>query len=529
MTNHNSQKLIISSLFYLLFFLSFSQQKQSIKYLDLATKYIDEEPKKAVAYLDSIPQPIEKNIKGNLANYYYLKAISNNALNQQAEIYNNFLLALKYAEIEKDYNIAGMASLELFYNIYLVKRDSSAIQYLNNAKTYFEKSNNTNGLSEVKQMYAYIAFQNKNYKKSNTLLLQHLQEYKAIKSDAYYYMYALFMLSTNYLYLNNVEQANVYFNSFLELETNKTLSPSLYKKHEVTIYNCFADYYNKNKNVKALKTYLNKAQTLRAYMNDADIENYLKLNSDYYSLINNIELKNNFVDSLKIFHEIKLKETLDASLKINNTLINTEKDLQIESAKKKQNQKAVLIVTVLLLGFVVFVILRYKKIKQKISAFSKRNEEYNYMQSNHEKLKVKVRGLEDYISQVKKEIKSISTVNDVAKQRYRIKELYTELHLNSSTIIDKSKNHLELVNDLNIDFFNTLNKNHPELDDSEIIICYYLHIGFKNKEIAVFLNKSLRAIENKRFRIGKKLNIKEKHITLIAYLNALFPENKNVV
>ena len=148
------------------------------------------------------------------------------------------------------------------------------------------------------------------------------------------------------------------------------------------------------------------------------------------------------------------------------------------------------------------------------------------MQSSHEKLKVKVRGLEDYIVEVKKEIKSISRLNDVSLQREQIKKLYKDLHLNSSTVLDKSKSHLELVNDLNIEFFNKINEEYPQLDESEIIICYYLQIGFKNKEVAVFLNKSLRAIENKRFRIGKKLKLSESNLSLLEFLDTVASNNK---
>ncbi|WP_452228294.1 MULTISPECIES: hypothetical protein [unclassified Lacinutrix] len=525
-------KLIFFGVLFFLVPSSFGQQKEgsiAMQYLDSAEVYIDEFPKKAVAYLDVIPEPIEENLKGKVAKYYKLKAISNNALNQQAEIFNNFLLALKYAEIEKDYDTAGMSSLELFYNIYSIKEDTTAMVYLDKAKTYYELGNNKNGLTEVEQMYAYIEFQNKNYKKSNALLLAHLEDYKSIKEDGYYYMYALFMLISNYLDLNDLEHAKQFFQPFERLRNDVTISPSLYKKHEVTLYNCFAERYFKNKKKDSLKIYLDQAEALRLSMNDADVENYFKLKSNYYDEINNIEFKNNYVDSLKDFHQRNLKETLDASLKINKTLINTENNLREESSKKKLNRNAMIILGFVLLVFIVFVSVKNNKIKQKIGEFTKKKEEYTYMQTNHEKLQVKVRGLEDYLNDVKKEIKSISKINDTPKQRERIKELYKDLHLNSSTVLDKSKNHLELVNDLNIDFFNTMNSKHPELDDSEIIICYYLHIGFKNKEIAVFLNRSLRSIENKRFRIGKKIHLKATNLNLLEYLNALFEENKKVV
>ncbi|GAL78048.1 hypothetical protein JCM19274_4547 [Algibacter lectus] len=111
-------------------------------------------------------------------------------------------------------------------------------------------------------------------------------------------------------------------------------------------------------------------------------------------------------------------------------------------------------------------------------------------------------------------------------QRKKIKELLKNLHLDSSLLLDKTENHLELVNEFNIDFFTQIKNEYPQLSDSEVIICYYLFVGFKSKEIAVFLNSSTRAVEGKRYRIAKKMDLQKSDFTLVEYLNTSFKSLK---
>ena len=94
------------------------------------------------------------------------------------------------------------------------------------------------------------------------------------------------------------------------------------------------------------------------------------------------------------------------------------------------------------------------------------------------------------------------------------------MHHNSTTLLDKTENHFELVNDLNVDFFKKIQERYPQLNNSEIIICYYLFIGFKNKEISVFLNTTVRAVESKRYRITKKIDLN--NMTLLQHLKETF-------
>ena len=91
-------------------------------------------------------------------------------------------------------------------------------------------------------------------------------------------------------------------------------------------------------------------------------------------------------------------------------------------------------------------------------------------------------------------------------------------------MLDKGENHLDLVNELNIEFFKKIEEKHPQLNKSEISICYYLFMKFTNKEIAVFLNTTIRSVESRRYRISKKMNLTKKDMTLLEYLQNTFSD-----
>ena len=269
------------------------------KYLDSANIRIDNYPKLSNAFLDSIPKPIEENLISRASEYYNLKAVLSSYLNKQAEVYHYNILALKYAEKEKNYTIAGSSSLELFYNLFLVNKDSIAYNYLKKAKTFYELDNNEEGLTEVMQMDAFAEFYKHNYKKSNALILSKLDHYQAIEKDQYYYMFAIFMLTSNYTHLKDDVNFRKYFTAFKNLESNPTITPLLYKKHKVTLYNCIAEMYIAAKTWDSVLPYLVKSKEIGEFMNDSDIENYFSNHISYHDAINDVAQKENYVDSLK--------------------------------------------------------------------------------------------------------------------------------------------------------------------------------------------------------------------------------------
>ncbi|WP_300910716.1 transcriptional regulator [uncultured Bacteroides sp.] len=59
------------------------------------------------------------------------------------------------------------------------------------------------------------------------------------------------------------------------------------------------------------------------------------------------------------------------------------------------------------------------------------------------------------------------------------------------------------------DFFKRLEKEFPELNNKEKLLCAYIQMNLISKEIAPLLNISLRGVEISRYRLRKKLNLEE--------------------
>tara|TARA_R110002124_G_scaffold87407_1_gene225063 strand:+ start:92449 stop:94047 length:1599 start_codon:yes stop_codon:yes gene_type:complete len=500
-------------------------EKESYYLLDSADIHIVANPELAQRYLDSVQTPFTETINGRIGEYYLFKALLNDKENEQAKLYLNYLQALKYGEKEKNYNVAGQASLELFTNIYLINRDTSAYKYLESAEKFYSLAENENGLTEVLQMPAYVEFLNDNYDASNKLILENIDTYRAIKDDAYYHLFAVFMLASNYIHMGDLNNGNKYLKEFRSLKSNPTIAAYNYNFYEVTLNVCTAAIYREKKQMDSAFSYLEKASRLRGVMGFPTTEEYFSTYSKAYKYVNQDSLSSIYLDSLKNFQSKMLSDTMDASLEINTFLIESEENLKEEAQAKVLNRNiSIVLVLLLIAGGVVFFV-RDSKLKRKLTGFINQNKKLTHLKSSNEKLKVKSIGLEEYIVELKKKIKKIAVSEDLESQRIRIKELYKTLQIESPTIIDTSENHLDLMRNLDLEFFEALRSEYPELNDQDIIICHHLYVGFKNKEIAIFLNRTVRAIESQRYRISKKMNLDKKEVTLLEHLNSMFATN----
>ena len=516
----------------LIFFRTFCYAQSSSNYerfVDSADVYIDYNTKKTIVFLDSIPQPVDDYIKKGLPNYYAIKSLIYDEYNDGIKSYQSGVLALKYALEEENYKIAGEASLELFSSIYYVERDTTAYEYLEKARAYYKLSDYDYGDYEVDLTYAHSKFIDGEHKACNALLLGDLDTYKNVKDNAYFYMFATCMVATNFLKTNDLDSAYVHYNEFKSLKDNPTIVPYNYASFVTIIDLSFTEVYFERKQMDSTFHYLSRLSKNRHFMAEDVEEYYLKLCIDSYRFSGNIEMAESYKDSLAVFEDKMYERIMSTSFQINNDLVKAASELKLESDKKHFNRVLVIILLLVLACLSFFYMIFYRKQRLKTIDLSKQTSNLSYLKSNNEKLVVKVLGLEDYISNLKTEVKKISTIGEMPAQREEIKELYKTLHLNSSTILDKSENHLDLVNDLNVNFFQKINKMYPQLNNSEIIICYYLYIGFKNKEIAVFLNTSVRAVESKRYRINKKIHVDKEKTTLVEHLKETFKGSEMIL
>lgn len=493
-----------------------------LRFIDSADVYIDYSSTKAQIFLDSIPLPLEKTISGRLSDYYNLKALIHDSNSEYAHLYQCYILALKYAEKEKNYRIAGYASLELFSILHLAKKNTIAYKYLEKAKVYFKLDNYCHGLLEIAQTYEYIQFLDRKYLDCNNLILKRINTYKKVKEDAYFYMFATYMLTSNYIELDDFKNAYKYFNEFKTLESNSTIIKYNYSAFKSSINLQLAQVYFEKKLLDSTSYYVSQSAKLRNFMGGDDEKDYFSLKADIAKQNGNIQESKVYIDSLLLLEKKMFKNIVEAGYHLSTPLIEAETKLKSESVKKYLNG-----ILAVLFFFILFISSTlyskyYKKNQGKLKEFKDQASNFLYLKSNNEKLTGKVLGLEEYINNLKKDIKEISKINEVSIQREKIKNLYKTLHVNSVTLFDKSVSHLELVNNLNVDFFNQIHLNYPQLNESEVITCYYLFMGFKNKEIAMFLNTSIRALESKRYRIAKKLHINNNETTLSEHLKETF-------
>lgn len=490
------------------------------RYIDSADVYISQTSAKAQLFLDSIPKPLTNTINGSEGYYYLIQGLIHGINHEDAKAFQSFLLSLKHAEINKDYEIAGDACIQAFRSFFPKINDKSIFKYLEKAKYYYELCDNKYGIYEIELIDAYIKTINQDFVGSNKILLNNLSKYKdVVNEDAYLYADANTQLTINYILLDSIEKAHSYFNELKTIKNNPTVTVDNYKSFVGLLNVELATYYLENEKIDSTIYYLEKTKKYLRYLDDSYVILYFNTSIDAYHFNKNYDLEKKYLDSLKIYENTLLENNIEATIQIGDSIQRVESELREENDKLYFNKFLTFVLIVVLVSLSFIYLNLYRKNKLKLNKASNEVNKLKYLKSNNEKLALKVQGLEDYISNLKNEVKEISIL-DESCQRARIKEFYTNLHHDSATLIDKSENHIELVNDLNVDFFKQLEEKYPELNKSEITICYYLFIGFNNKEIAVFLNSSVRGIESKRYRITKKMNLK--NTTLINHLKITF-------
>lgn len=494
-----------------------------IQYLDSTSKYIETDPELATTYLDSIAHPSEKNLGKEIGRYFYLRALIEADDFDPASSTNNFFKAVKYAEQFEDYKTAANASGEIASKLYLLKKDSLADVYFEKAKKYHTQNGDQYGLLDLMQFPAYAKYVNFEMQESIDLVLEDLETYKNVEDDQAYYSFAIFLLTSNYLHLGEIKEAYKYNSIYRSLEDNEYVEPSYYTTYENAINTCFAEYYFENENLDSVKHYLDNVHIKRGSKDFNIQKNVYDYYVKYYRLRGDVEKEKIYLDSLSLFNDKVMENTINSSMEGVETLSKTQLELDKERGVKEKNR---IYIYVLIIGIVLLLVLllRYlKKLKKKTFIVSDLEANVSSFKAKQEKLTVKNIELEDFLISLRKEIKEISTMNSLSEQKIRINDLYKKIHLNHSNFIN-SDDHLKVLSSINEAFFFKAEKDFPQLDDLEVLICYYLFTDFKNKEIATFVDRSVRALESKRYRITKKLNIDTSKETLKEFLDRTFKE-----
>ena len=186
---------------------------------------------------------------------------------------------------------------------------------------------------------------------------------------------------------------------------------------------------------------------------------------------------------------------------------------KLDQYEKEQfiTQLKFIILTVSLLLLVILVYWVVQQNKKRVERLQLKNKEIssqlNFKKNKAEKMALKISVGQEYISVFIEKLKSLLT-------KVKEKELKNEIVLLLHELESYSRLHtaqtpsLEKEPQLEEDYMFKLHHSYPALSEDERYLCSLIHLKFKNKEIANLLNLSVRSVENRRYRIRKKMNLK---------------------
>jgi DNA-binding CsgD family transcriptional regulator len=98
-----------------------------------------------------------------------------------------------------------------------------------------------------------------------------------------------------------------------------------------------------------------------------------------------------------------------------------------------------------------------------------------------------------------------NSLTDIKARQNKQKLLHLiEMNLNSDHEWEIFEQNFAEVHD---DFLDNLKGSHPDLTSGDLRLAAYIKMGLSSKEISPLLNISVRSVENKRYRLRKKMNL----------------------
>jgi|UPI00068E02D5 DNA-binding CsgD family transcriptional regulator len=96
------------------------------------------------------------------------------------------------------------------------------------------------------------------------------------------------------------------------------------------------------------------------------------------------------------------------------------------------------------------------------------------------------------------------------KTEFNLEDLNQKIFVQDEILTLAKENSPRLLNKFRLvdpDFFSKLSAIQPNLKNSELIFCIYLKLNLTTKEIATYTFVTPKAIQNRKNRLRKKLNI----------------------
>ncbi|MCT4639778.1 MAG: tetratricopeptide repeat protein [Bacteroidales bacterium] len=452
---------------------------------------------------------IIKSLRGISAAYGYLRK------NDSALIYS-----LKHFDIANELKDSSLISLSYFEigSDYLgVNNSEKALEYLTKAEIIAEAIPDHKLLNMVYQVKGAYYGEKKRYNKAIdyfTLSKKHNSIYKNGEPD----MRIDANIAICYMYMKEYDKA---------LAIHKKAYDYLVKKDDrvniIRTLRNIAYVYSAKKRYEEAFHYFNIADSI------AEKHKIAKIRGDILSTMCKSAEKAKMYEKALMYQ--KKYMAFKDSLAIEKKAVNLEEikqryeeDKRVQEVKYKEREKQliylsaiIILILVLLLIFIYFrrkvllhkkekelILLREKQIESELAL--KRSEIFDFSNRINEKNRL-LMDLEQELYLLKKESETAGCDMDKIRQSLKV-------HL----IDEDARNMIEQkVESANGEFLTMVKAKHPDVNSDDLQLIGMLRLKFSSKHIAEIMNTSERAIEGRRYRLRKKLEL-DKGVNLMEYL-----------
>ena len=431
---------------------------------------------------------LKPKIQFSIANINYYSSLFIDAKSWYREAYN------AYFSIDKKWAANCLSGLGNCFQ--MIENYDSALYYYQQSISLLESINETAGINLIQNMaYAYCRLgKYETVKKISLPLLNDTLNINTDKRKHYLYM----NLADAYFYTDNIDSASYFINKTKDLELND--------------------------NAKLMSMYY------LWYLIEKEKNNYelaLQLHETYMFYDNEVMKVKNSNEITEIQGKFK-----------NEELINENNQLTI---KKQRILIFSVLVFFILLIIIALIYYNWKKTKEHNKQIE---NDLDILDTYNKQIENDLDTLNTYNKQIENDLNIINQRNEqVENDLLLIKKLHNELGksvhdlllipvniakraIRLKKIEDKTYKHTKITNlfeelaspefiisiidSIDNEYHRKFKNKYPDMNDSEVVICYMILFGFEKKEIGNLLEYSEFTIQQKITNIRKKLQIKER-------------------
>jgi len=273
-----------------------------------------------------------------------------------------------------------------------------------------------------------------------------------------------------------------------------------------------------------------KAFALKAYKNSQEFNMLYEMRKataalrDYYLFVKDTAKAYNYA-----VIEYQLKDSLNisksqqkiAQLEITNEF--EKRNQEILREKDRDKFTYIFIGAISIIVFITILAILYirQKNKDKCAKLVKSKME-NELKTRNKELAINVMSL------MKKNEMLTGLSKELYEVKQSVKEEETKKVINRIARKIKSSSETEIWEEFELrfkqvhgEFYKNLLKNYPDLTPSEQKLCAFLKLNMSSKDISELTGQSLSSIDKARYRLRKKLHIKDSHTNLTTFITKI--------